>query len=239
MKKSIAFLLVLFLFTAFSTAAGSPEISDYDREAAVAKAEENQNEPKENCSQYASRCLRAGGVRVYGPGATQLAQALRYRNDVLIFHRNLQTQEELKIDHKLSKILRPGDIGIYWCWNCNKTIGAPYLHVFFYMGTDENGYVRAYSHNPWETPDAPYRYMITCYDCPAVLNDIFYFHFLQSLWVSKDGIVTREDMGGWTNRYFSYAGGKAVLTDGEGRVMAVRREAEQQIPENMLISMTN
>ncbi len=178
MKKRITATLLCILFACVSLGAYSQESAPlaYDPEAAIQCAAIHRWDEWDNCAEYVALCLRAGGLDVTVPGCTSLHERLCQFPEIEVYRMALTNSTYLK-SGKLADVLSTGDIGIYLCDFCNKYYGEPYIHTFLYTGTDEEGYIRGYSHGPQEGPNARYWYNRNCYECHQILRTIYFYHF--------------------------------------------------------------
>ena len=160
----------------------------YDRNSAIEKAIQENWSPLGFCSDYVSLCLRSGGLEIKVPGCTSLDRALRAIPGITVYHKTIDSASSILME-ELADNLNPGDVAIYRCANCAKRGIYSYVHTLLYMGTDEKGRMIGYSHNPWESTRKAYWYQKDCYDCHAILHDIYFYHFpeLHEGWAIQNG----------------------------------------------------
>lgn len=198
-KPVIVLLLTVLISLSLMGACPKPEKGlSYDPEAALDFAKDYVFWSSwGNCAEYASRCLEAGGMSdIFSLGCTTFFGKLSQFPELTTYALEFDRHFNIPMG-ELESVLTPGDIGIYVCSNCQKYIGEPYVHTFVYYGTDPDGYLLAYSHNPCLDPRNAYWYDKTCYGCGAVLHNIIFFHFPKPQgWVKpRDGWVFFDETG--------------------------------------------
>lgn len=235
MIKRISFFLVFVFLLTIPVSAYSPIKRSCDPEKTAAAAARYYPDTLGNCAYYVSKCLRAGGIRyLYEEGCTQLNQILVNRSDVVRFHQKLDDSGYVTVEDSIKAVLAPGDVVTYFCWYCDITQNGPYLHTLIYMGTDKDGKMLAYSHNPWQNPDSAFVYQTTCYEkgCHAQLEDIFFYHF-----IIKEEYLPREihflGIRGNTTKSLCYENNILTCKDSQGRVLVHGYAAERAFSEEM------
>ncbi len=145
-KRIVSSVLVLLLVIGFVPLTGmkasAANTAYYDPSAALAYAKKNWNNGIGLCADFASKCLKAGGVDVYN----DLAQELYYMlKDSYGTSYKLKltggTKGTVKMADNKGKI-EAGDPIFYKCNKCGRI-----THVVISNGANANGYSQDYAHN--------------------------------------------------------------------------------------------
>ena len=149
MKKIVVILLVLSLLASMAfTVNAVPFAARYDAEAAVSYAKAHWDDGVGVCDQFVKACLLAGGVDIQAGGVESLKNAL--------VDAGLGEEHPLVISadgvHALASEnphVQPGDVLFFFCEACDD-----YIHTVMIAGTNEDGYLYSYGHNPgWDQVD--------------------------------------------------------------------------------------
>ncbi len=185
----LAFCMVCMVFctTMFSLTVAAA--SGYDRNAALQYAEENWDVDgfSVQCAEFVSNALSAGGRSEWSRSASDLlGQLQRSGAGELV---------ELPFSNGYVNGSAYGDklIGCpvwFYCSGC--TDGKPYVHVVLCRSLDDDGDIRAYSHNAPNSGSSTYRYTTTCYACGGRISKAYAYVF-----DGQDNVFGAYD-GAWT-----------------------------------------
>lgn len=147
----LCFLMVIFLFPINSSEA---EPAIYNAQAAIeyakAHATDTPEIPGNDCANFVSKCVSAGGIRVSQTIARNLRTALE-PYALLISDLEITTVSGgyayVPINGKNSQILSKGDVMFVCCKMCKQTGNNYERHAVLYSGeSDANGYAKCYAH---------------------------------------------------------------------------------------------
>ena len=145
---------------------------NYDPDAAVKYGLEHWNDDRGLCAAFVSRCLRAGGIIDY----TESSTALTFQ----LLHSRLGFGQFLAYDKSdntitLPDYARPGDVVQVYC-----TYEGCMIHSVLMVGTDEDGRMKAVSHNLDNSGQSAYivdEKSSPCMYCGSDTVEIFFYHF--------------------------------------------------------------
>lgn len=128
-----------------SSPSADKTVSGYDRQAAQRFAEEHAyTDSSWLCSEYVSRCLRAGNLQIdVEPGVGGLFRALDSMQGVKKYTLSVESNGKI-LPQKNSGKISTGDVIIMYCNNCND--GKPYIHAVL-VGSITNSGIHVYAHN--------------------------------------------------------------------------------------------
>ena len=144
----------------------------YDPDAAVEYGLEHWDDGMGLCAAFVSRCLKAGGIINYTESSTALTLQL--------LHSRLGFGQFLTYDKSdntitLPDYARPGDVVQVYC-----TYEGCMIHSMLMVGTDEDGKMRAVSHNLDNSGQSAYivdEKSSPCMYCGSDTVEIFFYHF--------------------------------------------------------------
>ena len=128
-----------------SSSSGGETTSGYDRQAAIRFAEEHAyTNSSWLCSEYVSRCLRAGNLPIdIEPGVGGLFRALDSMKGVKKYTLSVERNGKI-LPQKNGGKISTGDVIILYCNGC--TDGRPYIHAVL-VGSTPNSGIKVYAHN--------------------------------------------------------------------------------------------
>lgn len=118
-------------------------VYDYDSDAALKYAEKNWNSGVGLCAEYASKCLKAGGVDVSETRVCTLYNELLDNECGKLYKLKLTNGNSgaVKVSDNVGKV-EAGDPIFYYCNSCGN-----FEHVVICNGANKNGYIQDYAHN--------------------------------------------------------------------------------------------
>lgn len=146
--------------------------TDYDPDAAVKYGLEHWDDEMGLCAAFVSRCLKAGGIIKYTESSTALTLQLLHSR--LGFGQFL-TYNKSDNTITLPDYARPGDVVQIYC-----TYEGCMIHTMLMVGTDEDGKMRAVSHNLDNSGQSAYivdEKSSPCMYCGSDTVEIFFYHF--------------------------------------------------------------
>ncbi len=178
LKRLIISILVVVLFLN-SCNVGMIEVSAssrYNRTAALAYAEAHWNDGVGLCAEFVSNCIKSGGSTSWSASCTELRRQLMASGWGIEYELRLESDMSIKASAYVDK-LEPGDVVFYYCPECVNIDGKPYIHAVLCNGMDENGYMKAYSHNNANSGQSKYRYNSKCRTCETPISKAYVYHF--------------------------------------------------------------
>lgn len=131
MKKTAIILCMLLVFSSFNTYA-------YNISDSLYYASLNYDSGEGLCAEFVSMCLKAGGVNIFEPMASNLYKELTKSGTANV----LKIEDDLRVKKsKNEDILREGDVVIQHCIDCDD-----YFHAVL-CGGFYDGYMTYYAHN--------------------------------------------------------------------------------------------
>lgn len=146
-----------------------PDDLYYDRDAALQYAREHWSVDACLCAEFGSECLTAGGLKFDFASSTVLYNALCASG--LGYAVEIDLNEDGFAE--LPEYVTPGDLVFYYCSAENLMV-----HTTIYNGDTDDGFMKAFSHNPRNNGEENYKYYNYCTDgCGCPLNKVVVFCF--------------------------------------------------------------
>ncbi len=144
-KKILSIILCIACVTGLMPAFGtgvSASNKGYSSVKALSYAQKNWNNGRGLCADFASKCIAAGGVNVYGSTVSDLFYKLdgTYGKAYKLTLTN-GTKGRISMSANSGK-LKAGDPVFYYCNNCKS-----FEHVVICNGANSEGYCQDYAHN--------------------------------------------------------------------------------------------
>ncbi len=149
LKKIVVILLVLSLLASMAFTVNAVQFAArYDAKAAVSYAQAHWDDGVGVCDQFVKACLLAGGVDIQAGGVESLKNAL-VDTGLGEEHPLVISADGVHASASENPHVQPGDILFFFCEACDD-----YIHTVMIAGTNEDGYLYSYGHNPgWDQVD--------------------------------------------------------------------------------------
>lgn len=151
--------------------------ANYNASAALAYASAHWDDGVGLCAEFVSNCIKAGGSSCYSSsGSTLYNQLVNSGTGTAYDLALVKTSGGVSVKaSNYSDRLSPGDVVWFYCSGCSD--GKPYVHTVLCNGMDDNGYMKAYSHNNKNNGSNRYYYGTTCPYCGGTISKAVVFHF--------------------------------------------------------------